>query len=65
MVTGEGCSFLAAALRVNPSHLRELDLSYNHLGDFGAALLSARVQEPQWRLDTLMYGTQTAQTSAR
>lgn len=63
MITEEGCSFLAAALRVNPSHLRELDLSYNHLGDSGVALLSAGVQDPQWRLDTLMYGAQTAQSS--
>lgn len=63
MITEKGCSFLAAALHVNPSHLRELDLSYNHLGDSGVALLFAGVQDPQWRLDTLMYGAQTAQSS--
>uniref|UniRef100_A0A4W6FW16 SPRY-associated domain-containing protein n=1 Tax=Lates calcarifer TaxID=8187 RepID=A0A4W6FW16_LATCA len=40
-VTEEGCSSLASALRSNPSHLKELDLSYNHPGDLGVKLLSA------------------------
>ncbi|XP_041661276.1 NLR family CARD domain-containing protein 3-like [Cheilinus undulatus] len=40
MVTEEGCSILASALNVNPSHLRELDLSYNHPGDTGEKMLS-------------------------
>ncbi|KAJ8358442.1 hypothetical protein AAFF_G00438840, partial [Aldrovandia affinis] len=31
-VTQRGCASLASALRSNPSHLRELDLSYNHPG---------------------------------
>ncbi|XP_030209059.1 NLR family CARD domain-containing protein 3-like, partial [Gadus morhua] len=30
LVTQEGCASLASALSSNPSHLRELDLSYNH-----------------------------------
>uniref|UniRef100_A0A8C2K355 Uncharacterized protein n=1 Tax=Cyprinus carpio TaxID=7962 RepID=A0A8C2K355_CYPCA len=33
LVTEEGCAALASALSSNPSHLRELDLSYNHPGD--------------------------------
>ncbi|XP_052408021.1 protein NLRC3 isoform X2 [Carassius gibelio] len=40
MVTEEGCAALASALSSNPSHLRELDLSYNHPGDSGVKLLS-------------------------
>ncbi|XP_030209037.1 NLR family CARD domain-containing protein 3-like, partial [Gadus morhua] len=51
LVTQEGCASLASALSSNPSHLRELDLSYNHPGDSGAALLSAGLEDPRWRLD--------------
>ncbi|XP_067238856.1 uncharacterized protein [Chanodichthys erythropterus] len=40
MVTEEGCAALASALSSNPSHLRELDLSYNHPGESGKKLLS-------------------------
>ncbi|XP_075888449.1 NACHT, LRR and PYD domains-containing protein 3-like isoform X1 [Nelusetta ayraudi] len=54
MITEDGCSSLAAALCANPSHLRELDLSYNHPGDSGVAILSVLKQDPQWRLDTLI-----------
>ncbi|XP_050990038.1 NLR family CARD domain-containing protein 3-like isoform X3 [Labeo rohita] len=49
MVTEEGCCFLASALRSNPSHLRELDLSYNHPGQSLVRLLSY----PNYRLDKL------------
>uniref|UniRef100_A0AAQ4RVC5 NACHT domain-containing protein n=1 Tax=Gasterosteus aculeatus aculeatus TaxID=481459 RepID=A0AAQ4RVC5_GASAC len=30
LITEEGCASLASALSSNPSHLRELDMSYNH-----------------------------------
>ncbi|XP_070705926.1 NACHT, LRR and PYD domains-containing protein 3-like [Pempheris klunzingeri] len=53
LVTEEGCAALASALSSNPSHLRELDLSYNHPGESGVKLLSAGLEDPQWRLDTL------------
>ncbi|XP_045899135.1 NACHT, LRR and PYD domains-containing protein 12-like, partial [Micropterus dolomieu] len=52
-VTMEGCVSLASALSSNPSHLRELDLSYNHPGDLGEKLLSAGLRYPHWRLDTV------------
>ncbi|CAK6984027.1 NLR family CARD domain-containing protein 3-like, partial [Scomber scombrus] len=53
LITEEGCASLASALRSNPSHLRELDLSYNHPGDSGEKILSAGLEDPHWRLDTL------------
>uniref|UniRef100_A0A665VTA1 NACHT domain-containing protein n=1 Tax=Echeneis naucrates TaxID=173247 RepID=A0A665VTA1_ECHNA len=53
LVTEEGCSSLASALSSNPSHLRELDLSFNNPGDSGVKLLSAGLEDPGWRLDTL------------
>ncbi|XP_071323406.1 protein NLRC3-like isoform X2 [Trachinotus anak] len=53
LITEEGCASLASALSSNPSHLRELDLSYNHPGDSGVKLLSAGLEDPHWRLDSL------------
>uniref|UniRef100_A0AAZ3SRN4 NACHT, LRR and PYD domains-containing protein 12-like n=1 Tax=Oncorhynchus tshawytscha TaxID=74940 RepID=A0AAZ3SRN4_ONCTS len=53
LVTEEGCCSLVSALRSNPSHLRELDLSYNHPGDSGVRLLSARLEDPHCRLEKL------------
>ncbi|XP_034721563.1 NLR family CARD domain-containing protein 3-like isoform X1 [Etheostoma cragini] len=55
LITEEGCSALVSALSSNPSHLRVLDLSYNHPGDSGVKLLSAGLEDPHWRLDTLRY----------
>uniref|UniRef100_A0A8C7IMG1 NACHT, LRR and PYD domains-containing protein 12-like n=1 Tax=Oncorhynchus kisutch TaxID=8019 RepID=A0A8C7IMG1_ONCKI len=54
LVTEEGCASLASALRSNPSHLRELDLSYNHPGDSGVRLLSAGLEDPHCRLEKLI-----------
>uniref|UniRef100_A0A667ZYQ9 Uncharacterized protein n=1 Tax=Myripristis murdjan TaxID=586833 RepID=A0A667ZYQ9_9TELE len=56
LLTQEGCASLASALSSNPSHLRELDLSYNHPGDSGEKLLSAGLEDPTWRLEALRYG---------
>uniref|UniRef100_A0A673A621 B30.2/SPRY domain-containing protein n=2 Tax=Sphaeramia orbicularis TaxID=375764 RepID=A0A673A621_9TELE len=52
LITEEGCSSLVSALKSNPSHLRQLDLSYNHPGASGQEL-SALVEDPHWRLDTV------------
>ncbi|XP_039637665.1 NACHT, LRR and PYD domains-containing protein 3-like isoform X2 [Perca fluviatilis] len=41
LITEEGCTSLASALSSNPSHLRKLDLSFNHPGESGGKFLSA------------------------
>ncbi|XP_026219182.1 NACHT, LRR and PYD domains-containing protein 12-like [Anabas testudineus] len=53
LITEEGCASLASALRSNRPHLRELDLCYNNPGESGVKLLSAGLESPQWRLDSL------------
>ncbi|XP_053364405.1 protein NLRC3-like [Clarias gariepinus] len=52
-VSDEGCAALSSALRSNPSHLRDLDLSYNNVGDSGVKCLSALLQNPLCKLETL------------
>ncbi|XP_043111905.1 NACHT, LRR and PYD domains-containing protein 12-like isoform X2 [Puntigrus tetrazona] len=53
MVTEEGCGYLSSALSSNPSHLRELDLSYNHPGDSGVQLLKHKLEDPNYELKIL------------
>ncbi|XP_031171258.1 NACHT, LRR and PYD domains-containing protein 4E-like isoform X2 [Sander lucioperca] len=53
LISEEGCTYLVSALSSNPSHLRELNLSYNHPGESRVKLLSAGLEDPNWRLETL------------
>ncbi|XP_062394297.1 NACHT, LRR and PYD domains-containing protein 3-like [Sardina pilchardus] len=52
-ISEKGFGFLASALTSNPSHLKELDLSYNHPGESGLELSSARLKQPVYKLEIL------------
>uniref|UniRef100_A0A8B9GV06 NACHT domain-containing protein n=1 Tax=Astyanax mexicanus TaxID=7994 RepID=A0A8B9GV06_ASTMX len=52
MVTEKGCYSLASALHLNPFHLRELDLAYNHPGESGMKLITDLLKDPHYKLDT-------------
>uniref|UniRef100_A0A672QY16 Uncharacterized protein n=1 Tax=Sinocyclocheilus grahami TaxID=75366 RepID=A0A672QY16_SINGR len=52
-MTNFGCSALTSALKSNPPHLRELDLSGNQLGDSGVKNLSDLLMNPQFKLEKL------------
>ncbi|XP_076586371.1 NACHT, LRR and PYD domains-containing protein 3-like isoform X2 [Chaetodon auriga] len=49
------CASLASALKSNPSHLTELDLTYIIMQDSGVKLLSAGLESPNCRLKTLRF----------
>ncbi|CAL8272761.1 unnamed protein product [Lota lota] len=53
LIIEEGCASLCSALSSNPAYLRKLDLSYNHPGEKGIAILSAGLEDPLWKLETL------------
>ncbi|KAF4080929.1 hypothetical protein AMELA_G00176630 [Ameiurus melas] len=52
-ISDEGCAALTSALRSNPSHLRDLDLAYNNLGDSAVKRLSAVLENPLCKLEIL------------
>ncbi|RXN31111.1 LRR and PYD domains-containing 12-like protein [Labeo rohita] len=52
-VTEAGCVYLSKALRLNPSHLRVLDLSWNNIGDSGVKYLCTSLMNIQCALETL------------
>nr|XP_024655318.1 protein NLRC3-like [Maylandia zebra] len=46
------CEVVASALKSNPSHLTELDMSWKHLQEAGMKLLCAGLESPNCRLET-------------
>ncbi|KAG5840105.1 hypothetical protein ANANG_G00213730, partial [Anguilla anguilla] len=52
-LTEETCDIVASALQSSNSPLRDLDLSYNNLGDSGVELLCAGLMSPNCKLQRL------------
>ena len=52
-LSGTHCEVVASALKSDPSHLRDLDLSENELQDPDVELLSSGLKSPNCRLEAL------------
>ncbi len=52
-MTDEGCTAVTSALKSNPSHLRELNVGDNYLGDSGVKNLSDLLMNTQCKLEKL------------
>ncbi|XP_035985793.1 NACHT, LRR and PYD domains-containing protein 14-like [Fundulus heteroclitus] len=49
------CEYLASALKSNPSHLTELNLSYNNLKESDVQQLQDLVKSPDYKLESLLW----------
>ncbi|XP_062394183.1 NACHT, LRR and PYD domains-containing protein 12-like isoform X2 [Sardina pilchardus] len=54
-ISEEGFRLLSEALTTNPSHLRQLDVRYNHPGELTLKLFSARLRDYYCALKTLYF----------
>ncbi|XP_067272547.1 NLR family CARD domain-containing protein 3-like isoform X2 [Pseudorasbora parva] len=52
-ITEKQCLILTSALKSNPSHLRDLDLSWNNLGDSGVKPLCDALKDSHCKLERL------------
>ncbi|KAK7158458.1 hypothetical protein R3I94_004928 [Phoxinus phoxinus] len=64
-VTEEGYKALASALRSNPSHLIELDLTGNDPGESGVKELNDLLQDPDCQLKTLRFVSPSAEEACQ
>ncbi|KAK7158455.1 hypothetical protein R3I94_004925 [Phoxinus phoxinus] len=64
-VTEEGYKALASALRSNPSHLIELDLTGNDPGESGVKELNDLLQDPDCQLKTLRFVSPAAEEACQ